>query len=204
MKFELPVTGMVVVTLAAAAACSSSSSSASAADAGAEASGDEGGPIGPIIELNDGGATVAPPIQCGGMMCSAPSGMFPLSPCCLPDNGCGATFGSAALTMFDAGNVDAGSLCLDTSAGVPDMTCPSQTTMGFTLSGCCARSGVCGVDLSMAGLGCNSLSAFAAFGPAPTGDGAVSVPQACAAAADGGRPDAGEAGDGGGRPNDDP
>jgi hypothetical protein len=199
MKLDLSVTSLVVVTLTAAAACSSSSSSASAADAGTEASGGEGGLIGPIIELNDdGGATVASPIQCGGMTCSGPVGMFPLSPCCLPDNGCGATFGSAALAMFDAGDVDAGSLCLDTSAGVPDTACPSQmTSVGFTLSGCCARSGVCGVDLSVAGLGCNLLSALAGLGAAPSGDGSVGVPQACSPATDGGGRDASEADDGG-------
>jgi hypothetical protein len=197
MKFEVSTISILVVALAAATACSSSSSGASpaAADAGAEASDDDGGLIGPITELNDGAATMAPPIQCGSMTCSAPAGMVPLSPCCLPDNGCGATFGAAALMMFDAGNVDAGSLCLDTAPGVPDTSCPSQTTMGFTLLGCCAGSGVCGVDLSVAGLGCNSLSVFGAF--APPGDGSVSAPQACAVQADGGRADASTSRDGG-------
>jgi hypothetical protein len=43
--------------------------------------------------------------------------------------------------------------------------------MGYALTGCCTSGGVCGVDLSVAGLGCNSLSALGAF--APAGDGAA-------------------------------
>jgi hypothetical protein len=46
--------------------------------------------------------------------------------------------------------------------------------MGMTLSACCSGSGVCGFDLSMVGLGCDSLSAFGSFLMMDTG-----APQAC-------------------------
>jgi len=75
--------------------------------------------------------------------------------------------------------------------------------MGFALTGCCTKSKICGVDLSVAGLGCNSLSALAALAPAgAAGDAAVSPPQACGPGVDAGTPDTGApdgspAGDGG-------
>jgi hypothetical protein len=124
--------------------------------------------------------------------------MFPLAPCCLPDNGCGATFGAAALAMFDAGAFDAGgfdaaafdagAFCMDTAPGTPDPSCPSQSAMGFTLAGCCARDGLCGVDLSVAGFGCDSLSALESMIPAGsvTDAAVVGPPQACGSAAEGG------------------
>src|SRR5262249_59392610 len=96
------------------------------------------------------------------------------------DNTCGATFsasglgglgGAAGGAMLPA---DAGLPCLDTSAGTADSTCPSQMVMTFTLAGCCTKSGVCGTDLSMLGLGCNSLSAV--FGGALGGG---TTPQPC-------------------------
>jgi hypothetical protein len=190
MNLRLLLPG-IAVTLAAAAACSSSSSPAPAGatnndDGGTDtgASDDSGSTQG----TGDTGAAATPAIMCGSATCSAPaSSLFPLSPCCLPDNSCGATFGSAALAMFDAGafdasglDLDAGSLCIDTAPGTPDTACPSQSAMGFTLAGCCTRSGVCGNDLSLAGLGCDSLSALGALAPGGSaGDAAIAAPQAC-------------------------
>ena len=176
MNLRLVLPG-IAVTLAAAAACSSSSSSAPAATTSTADGGTDTGTSddsGSTQGTSDTGVATTPPIMCGSATCSAPSGgLFPLSPCCLPDNSCGATFGSAALATFDAGafdasgiDFDAGAVCLDTAPGTPDTACPSQSAMGFTLAGCCARSGVCGNDLSLAGLGCDSLSALAALAPA--------------------------------------
>jgi hypothetical protein len=48
----------------------------------------------------------------------------------------------------------------------------------MTLSGCCSVSGVCGVDLSFAGLGCNPPSVFGFFLMMDTG-----APQPCGDAA---------------------
>lgn len=205
MKFSLTALGLTIGALAAAAACSSSSSSAPATGAGdgGGSSNDASLASGDATEPSDSGSAVVATIQCGSLTCSAPSGVLPLQPCCLPDDKCGATFGGAALSMFDASafdasgfdasgfdaaGFDASALCFDTSAGTPDMSCPSQSAMGFALTGCCTTGGVCGVNLSIAGLGCNSLSALAMFAP---GDGAVSAPQACGATADGGGSDTG-------------
>jgi hypothetical protein len=196
-KMSLVKVALVVGASSVAAACSSSSGTSPPAetthppvDASADLIGD-----GPIGQLNPPTMTQAPaPIQCGSMTCNPPSGTaFPLSACCLPDNGCGASFGGAAAAMFGGGG-DAGAICLNTSPGTPDPSCPSQTTMGFALPGCCATGGVCGVDLSMAGLGCNSLAALASLAPPGTasvgGDGGP--PQACGgAAAEAGTPDGG-------------
>jgi hypothetical protein len=200
MKLRLGLLG-IVGTLTAVAACSSSSSSP--AQPGQEAGTDADGAAGDSglgTEPSDAAVAAIPSIMCGGATCIAPSSVYPLSPCCLPDNGCGASFGAAALAMFDAGgfdasgiDFDAGAVCIDTAPGTPDPTCPSQTAMGFKLSGCCSRSKVCGVDLSVAGLGCESLSALAAFGPAGAAAeaGISTTPQACGGAADGGVADAG-------------
>jgi hypothetical protein len=53
--------------------------------------------------------------------------------------------------------------------------------MGFSLPGCCTRSGVCGTNLMMIGLGCNSLGAV-------LGGGLGGTPQACGGSADGSAP----------------
>jgi hypothetical protein len=211
MNLRLLLPG-IAVTLAAAAACSSSSSSAPAAgtnnDDGGTATGASDDSGSTAQGTSDTGVATTPPIMCGSATCSAPAGaLLPLSPCCLPDNSCGATFGSAALAMFDAGafdasglDIDAGSLCFDTAPGTPDTACPSQSAMGYTLAGCCARSGVCGIDLALAGLGCDSLSALGALAPGgAAGDAAISAPQACggdAAIPDAGQADASPTGDG--------
>jgi hypothetical protein len=52
--------------------------------------------------------------------------------------------------------------------------------MGFSLAGCCTKSGVCGTNLSMIGLGCNSVSALIG--------GAGGSAQACGAGSDGSAP----------------
>jgi hypothetical protein len=197
MKFSLTALGLTMAAFAAGAACSSSSSTAPSSggnDGGGSANDSSAPNTGDATEPTDSGTTSIPPIQCGSLTCSAQTGgVLPLQPCCLPDNKCGATFGGAALSMFDASafdasgfdaaGFDASALCFDTSAGTPDTSCPSQSAMGFALTGCCTAAGVCGLDLSAAGLGCNSLSALAMFAPA---DSSVGAPQACGAAADGG------------------
>jgi hypothetical protein len=199
------VTAALAGASAVAAACSSSSSSSPPAETNnppVDASAELGD--GPISQLNPPTMTTTPTatsVQCGGMTCNPPSSVaFPLSACCLPDNGCGASFGAGATMFGGGGGGDAGSICLDTSPGTPDTACPSQTAMGFSLPGCCTTGGMCGIDLSMAGLGCNSLSALAALVPPGTpgagGDaGDAGAPQACSAATapapDGGTGDGG-------------
>jgi hypothetical protein len=136
----------------------------------------------PITEVNgDATSGAAMPVMCGGTTCTVPSnGLVPLLPCCLPDNGCGATFGSSLAMFTDAAG--AASTCVNTAVGTPDTACPSQLVMGMMLAGCCSVSGLCGLDLSAAGLGCNALSALASL---PLGADSA-APQSCAAASDGG------------------
>ena len=120
-------------------------------------------------------------VMCGGMTCIPPTGgMIPLGACCLPNDGCGASIG-AVLT----GVGDGGSSCIDTAAGSPDPSCPAQSIMGMSLLACCSAGGVCGVNLSVLGLGCDSLSVLGALVP-----GAEGPPQPCGDAAGGPVPDA--------------
>jgi|HubBroStandDraft_6_1064221.scaffolds.fasta_scaffold88889_2 hypothetical protein len=171
---------LVIAAWATGAACSSSSQSPATVGDGADSGGSSDAGLLPITEVNGdatSGATM--PVMCGGTMCTVPSnGLVPLSPCCLPDNGCGATFGSALAMFTDAAG--ATSTCVNTAVGTPDPACPSQLVMGMMLSGCCSVSGLCGVDLSAAGLGCNGLSALASL---PLGADS-SAPQSCSAAGD--------------------
>jgi len=181
--------GVLVPAWLAVAACSSSSDSTpSASDSGASdggatdatASNDAGVRL-PIMQLND--APSGQPIACGANMCSPPAGgIIPLTPCCLPDNSCGASLG--ALGMMGgapgAGDAGGGGGCLDTTAGTMDPSCPSQMVMGFPLTGCCSKAGVCGFDLSMVGLGCNSFAGGLGGGASTdAGDAAPPPAQAC-------------------------
>jgi len=172
---------LVLGVSAATAACSSSSNKAQSTDAGADALGPASdAAFVPIGSLNGDGATGTQPqaVMCGSTTCKPPASMtgIPLGACCLPDNSCGSSF----MLPGGAGEGGAGT-CLNTAAGSPDTSCPSQTTMGMMLTGCCSVDGVCGVDLSMAGLGCNSLSAFGsvvtmeAGPPQACGDGGTSI-----------------------------
>jgi hypothetical protein len=218
MRFGLIAVGFSMTALVAGAACSSSSSGTPTngdnTDSGGGSSGgsnDSGGSTGDATEPADTGSTTIPSIQCGSNTCNAVSGGFlTLTPCCLANNGCGATFGAASfanfdasayLSMFDASGFDAAAFdasdfdaaaitgaCFDTSAGTPDTSCPSTTAMGYSLAGCCTAQGVCGVDLSTVGLGCNSLSAL---GPLASVDGSTAAPQACGGASDSGTPETG-------------
>jgi hypothetical protein len=180
MKRVLTGACLVISAWATGAACSSSSQSPATEGSGADSGGSSESGLLPITEVNgDAGAAMA--VMCGGTMCTVPSnGLVPLSPCCLPDNGCGATFGSALSMFTDAAG--AGSTCVNTAVGTADPSCPSQLVMGMMLAGCCSVSGVCGLDLSAAGLGCNALSALANLPLAA--DSAAS--QSCAAASDAG------------------
>jgi hypothetical protein len=179
--------GVLVPAWLAVAACSSSSDSTpSASDSGASdggatdatASNDAGVRL-PIMQLND--APSGQPIACGANMCSPPAGgIIPLTPCCLPDNSCGASLGAFGMMggAPDAGDAGGGGGCLDTTAGTMDPSCPSQMVMGFPLTGCCSKAGVCGFDLSMVGLGCNSF-AGGIGGLGGMDAGPAAAPQAC-------------------------
>ena len=199
MKFFVAVS-LAIGAAAAVAACGSSSGSHAPGGSPEASTNSNDSSLSEDAESGDGATAVAPPIQCGSTSCSAPTGgLLPLVPCCLSSDTCGATFGAAAVASFDASafadsgfdasGFDAGSLCFDTAPATADPSCPSESAMGFTLTGCCASGGVCGVDLSVAGLGCNSLSALGAL--APAGDGAATTSVACGAVADGGHSDGG-------------
>ena len=170
---------LIIATWILGVACSSSSQAPATDGSGGDASDSNDSGLHPITEVNgDAGSGAAVSIMCGGAMCTVPSnGLVPLSPCCLPDNGCGATFGSALAMFTDAAG--AASTCVNPAAGTPDPACPSQLVMGMMLAGCCSVSGSCGLDLSAAGLGCNGLSALSTL---PLGVDAA-TPRSCSAAA---------------------
>jgi hypothetical protein len=67
-----------------------------------------------------------------------------------------SAFGYAAGLLGDGGIP-----CLNLTAGTSDPTCMSLSVAGMTLNGCCTSTGVCGNDLSIVGLGCNSFAALA-------------------------------------------
>ncbi len=184
------------IAFAAAVACGSSSSGNgnttgqndedAGSSSGSGSSGSSGS--GMMTGDSDSGTSSSAPVVCGGTTCNAPSGgIIPLAACCQTDSTCGATFSAGGLGGLGAaagGAGDAGLPCLDTSAGTADSTCPAQMVMTFSFAGCCTKSGVCGTDLSMLGLGCNSISAL--FGGALGGE--AGTPQACGGGADGSAP----------------
>jgi hypothetical protein len=55
--------------------------------------------------------------------------------------------------------------------------------MGFPLPGCCTTSGLCGIDLTMGGLGCNTAQDLAALAPPGMAPMDAGAPETCAAAA---------------------
>jgi hypothetical protein len=186
------VTGMLVPVGLAIAACSSSKD-ATPNTADATDSQDVQAVIPPITELNEGAAPSSGPVTCGAMACTVPAGgPVMLTACCLADNTCGASLDLAAMGVSIPGADGGGAIgCLDTSPGPRDPSCPSQTEMGVALAGCCSKAGTCGVDLSIAGLGCNSFAGL--------GGGAIAgSPQLCGDA--GVSADAGVGADGGGAP----
>lgn len=185
------------IALATAVACGSSSNGngnpgtqnegdagSSSGSTGSTGSSGSGGST--TTGAGDTGAPSSAPVVCGGTTCSAPSGaIIPLAACCQADNTCGATFSAGGLgglggAAGGAALPDGGLPCLDTSAGTTDSTCPSQMLMGISLPGCCTKTSVCGTNLSMIGLGCNSLGALLG--------GLGGAPQACGAGADGSAP----------------
>ena len=102
-----------------------------------------------------------------------------LSACCRSDSSCGGMFmfpGSMSGGMGSAG-------CLSTSAGTPAPACPSMMMMGFPISACCTTDGLCGFDLTMAGLGCNTGQELAALAPPGMAPMDAGPPVTCAAAA---------------------
>jgi hypothetical protein len=179
--------GVLVPAWLAVAACSSSSESTPTAPDGGASDGGGGdatasndGRVLPIMQLND--APSVQPIACGANMCSPPAGgIIPLTPCCLPDNSCGASLGAFGMMggAPGAGDAGGGGGCLDTTAGTTDPSCPSQTVMMFPLTGCCSKAGVCGFDLSMVGLGCNSFGGLGGGAGMDAGDAAPPPAQPC-------------------------
>jgi hypothetical protein len=181
------VASMTAVGATAIAACSSSSNHSQPEISDAAAVTDATGTVqeeATTPAVGDAAATDGESsVTCGSMTCSAASGgLLPLSACCLPDNSCGATFGGALAA--------AGSPCLSTATPVDDPTCPSVSIMGFSLAGCCTIDGICGDDLSMLGLGCNSASSLLGGfgGGGATGD--AGAPQPCGGDAGGSTLDA--------------
>jgi hypothetical protein len=177
-RIVLRAAAMLATPVVIVVACSSTSNRAASegGDAAVADGAEDGrdGSIGAIKELN-AEAAVTNGVTCGSTTCTPPTGgMLPLGACCLTNNGCGASIG-AALTGIDAGP---GS-CIDPAAGRADPSCPAQSIMGMSLASCCSAAGVCGVDLSVLNLGCNSLSVLGALAPA------TGAPQPCGDAAGG-------------------
>lgn len=176
----------VVGLLAVAAACSSSSSPPANNNPGPSdaaivlPTGD-----GSMQSLNPPTTTPPPgPVMCGSMTCNPPMVAIPgitLTACCRSDNSCGGAF---MLPGGMAGGSGAAG-CLSTSAGTPAPACGGMMMMGIPLMGCCTTSGLCGIDLTMAGLGCNTAQDLSALGGMFGMGGAMDAgpPETCAAAA---------------------
>jgi len=130
-----------------------SGASGGASHSGGAAAGVVGGP----------GATVT----CGSNSCKPPSAAISVYACCMADNTCGGAIPAGAAPGLDFGGA-ATSPCLTLAPGKPDASCKSyKSSFGVTLPGCCGSDHVCGVDLSVAGLGCNNVAAIASDAPAP-------------------------------------
>lgn len=197
---KLTPRGVLVPAWLAIAACSSNGSAPNSPETSeaspTDASMSNTGSNLPVVTLSEASAapTGGQSVTCGSRTCTAPAGgMIQNNACCLPDNSCGAFPDLSGLGGFGGGGVgpppsgDAGGGgCLDVSPGTPDPACPSQTVMGFALTGCCSKAGVCGVDLSIGGLGCNALSTLGPLaslgglgGGIPMEAGPSAAPQPC-------------------------
>ena len=109
------------------------------------------------------GATVT----CGVKTCKPPSSAIKVYACCMPDDSCGGAIPAGAAPGLEFGGA-ATSPCLTLDPGKSDASCKSyKSSFGVTLAGCCGIDHMCGVDLSVAGLGCNNVSAIASDAPAP-------------------------------------
>jgi hypothetical protein len=186
--------GVRVPAWLAIAVCGCSNESASSAGSTSDASPadasmpKEGSNL-PVVHLSEASAPTSSgkSATCGSKTCTAPAGgMVPNNACCLPDNSCGAFPDLSAIGMglpgmgAPAPGDGGGGGCLDVTPGTPDPSCPSQMVMGFPLMGCCSRAGVCGLDLSIGGLGCNSLAALGGLGGLGGGPAMdAGEPQAC-------------------------
>lgn len=175
----------VVSLLAVAAACSSSSSP--------PASSNNQGPSDAAVVLPTGDGsmqslnppTMTPPpgpVMCGSMTCNPPAATIPgitLSACCTSTNACGGAFMLPGAMTGGSG----GAGCLSTSAGTAAPYCPSMMMMGIPITGCCTTDGLCGIDLTMIGLGCDTAQSLAGIG-GMFGGGAMDAgpPETCAAA----------------------
>jgi hypothetical protein len=87
------------------------------------------------------GCDLAP---CSGK--SLVAGGVPLSACCIDETTCGVDI----IGCIAIGNVPSEIPVFDAGPSeliVPDPSCPDQSFMGLSLTGCCDRTGVCGVSL---------------------------------------------------------
>jgi hypothetical protein len=87
------------------------------------------------------GGSGKPSVMCGDKTCTVSdlATTFGIAPCCTTEGECGGL----------------GGMCLALGQeGEPDTACPSATSSGYTLSGCCRPDGQCGVDFSGVGWGC--------------------------------------------------
>ena len=71
-------------------------------------------------------------------------------------NACGATVAQAM------------GACITRTAGTPDMSCPSVMAQ-IPLAGCCRPNGFCGLNFSLAGLGCADPTPLGGMGNIPCG-----------------------------------
>lgn len=115
-----------------------------------------------------GTAAMAPaPVECGSAMCSAPmlpggmgipGGIALSMPCCADE--AKGTCGSMS-----------GTTCMPPPAPAPN--CPAPPSFGgFTLTACCVEATqICGIDASMAGMGCVDLGGLGGAIPGLGGGG---------------------------------
>jgi hypothetical protein len=97
-------------------------------------------------------------IQCGRATCSPIVSPLGTLPACCPVgemNACGAQVAMA------------GNICLTATPGTANPRCPAVQVVGQMLPGCCRPNGLCGVNLQIAGLGCNDPTPLGGAPPGP-------------------------------------
>jgi hypothetical protein len=141
------------------AAGGSGGAGASGGSAGTSATGGSGGSAGTGGTGGSGGTGGTTTVMCGTSTCSPYEipGVVSFPPCCPTGetNGCG---------------LESMGLCLTTTPGTPDATCPGIVIMGVPAQTCCTVQKTCGFNFGPP-FGCNDVVTAQGGTPVPCGGG---------------------------------
>jgi len=122
------------------------------------------------------GGDASTSIMCGTQTCGPVSALGQMFPPCCPMgemNTCGATVAQAM------------GACITRTTGTPDTSCPSVMAT-IPLAGCCRPNGFCGLNFSLAMLGCADPTPLGGMGNIPCGPDASRPPDGAPPADTGG------------------